>query len=161
MYLPLSPVPARAGGRLQALAVAATERGDVLEARFCYEELRSGFLSVRGLWQPGRRFITAAEEGLVPLMLADDRGAWPDPSLAAAAREAEVRAVLASREDPALLWVLAMGLGYLVWLGAAAMAILQGVPARDGVPARWGMIARWGLVSIAGFVLWSAGVALA
>ena len=161
MYLPGSPVPARAGDRLLALARAAEERGEPMEARFCYEELRSGFLSVRSFYQPGRRFIEAAEEGLVPLMLADDRGNWPDRTLPRAEREAEVRAVLGEREDPALLWVLVMGLGYLAWLGAAAMAILQGLPRHDRAPIRWPIVLRWGLVSLVGYGLWLAGVAFA
>jgi hypothetical protein len=161
MYLPGSPIPGRAGERLLALGAAAEERGEPLEARFCYEELRSGFLSVRSFYQPGQRFIDAAEEGLVPLMLADDRGNWPERTLPAAEREAQVRGVLAEREDPSLFWVLVMGLGYLAWLGAAAMAILQGLPRHDRAPIRWPVVLRWGLISAVGYGLWLAGVAFA
>lgn len=161
MYLPGSPIPGAAGERLLSLARAAEDRGEPLEARFCLEELRSGFLATRSFYQPGRRYIRRAEDGMVPLMLADGRGNWPDTSLPAAEREAAIRAVLASREDPAMLWVLVMGLGYLTWLGAAAAAILRGLPAQDDGSVRWPVIARWGAVSLGGYALWLAGVAFA
>lgn len=160
MYVPGSPIGRRAGGRLIVLADEAGARGEAREARFCLEELRSGFLAVRSAWQPGKALIGQAEERLVRLMLADERGAWPDRALSPADRETAVREVLAAREDPKLGWVLVMGLGYFVWLGAAAMGITQGLPSRGGA-IRWKLLARWGLVSAFGYALWVLGVALA
>ena len=161
MYLPFSPIPGKAAKRLLALAAAAEARGEPREARFCYEELRSGFLSVRSFYQPGKRYVEQAEAALVPLMAADVRGGWPDPGLPAQEREAAIREVLAEREDPSTLWVLVMGLGYAVWLGAAAMAIGQGLPADDHSRVRWPRIIRWAAISLAGYGTWLLGVALA
>ena len=158
MYLPGSPMGSKAGDRLLALAEAAASRGQPLEARFCYEELRSGFLSVRSFYQPGQRYIDLAETGLVPLMLADDRGNWPAHDLTDAQREAEVRAVLAQREDPSLGWVLLMGVGYLLWLGAAAAGIWRGLPIATEAPIEWAVLGRWCGLSLAGYLLWLLAV---
>jgi len=158
MYLPGSPLPSKAGDRLLTLAKAAAARGNSLEARFCYEELRSGFLSVRSFYQPGRSYIHAAEEGLLPLMLADERGNWPSRELSPEAREQAVRAVFAQREDPSLLWVLLMGLGYFVWLGAAGLGIWRGLPASDNTPIDWSTLGRYAGVSLAGYLLWLLAV---
>jgi hypothetical protein len=161
LYLPLSPVPGRAGEALVGLAEAAEDRGELLEARFCWEELRSSFLSVRSFYQPGRRFVDLAQERLVPLMLQDPRGSWPDPSLAPEERAAILQRVLAEREDPALGWVLVMGLGYGMWLGGAALAILRGVPRDDGAAVLWPVVGRWAAGSAAGYALWLLAVARA
>ncbi len=158
MYLPLSPLPAKAGDRLLDLAEAATARGEPTEARFCYEELRSGFLSIRSFYQPGKGYIAAAEDGLVPLVLADERGNWPDRSLRPADREGVVRDKLAEREDPALLWVLVMGLGYLVWLGAAGAGIWKALPVAAEEPVRWAILGRFAGLSLVGYGLWLLGV---
>lgn len=161
MYLPLSPLPHRAADRLIALAEAAGARGDRDEARFCYEEARSGLLAVRSFYQPGADTITQIEERLAALMLADERGNWPDRSLPQSEREAIIRGVLEKREDPKLLWVLVMGLGYITWLGGAAAAIWRGLPMDADAPIAWQPIRRFGGASLAGYLLWLLGVALA
>jgi hypothetical protein len=158
MYLPGSPLPRKAGDRLLALAEAATARGAVGEARFCYEELRSGFLSVRSFYQPGAHYIRAAEDGLVPLMLTDERGNWPNKQLSPAAREAAIRAVFTQREDPNLLWVLLMGVGYFVWLGAAGLGIWRGLPVAQDAPINWPVLGRYAGGSLAGYLLWLLAV---
>ena len=94
-------------------------------------------------------------------MLEDERGNWPDRSLPASEREAIVRGVLEKREDPKLHWVLVMGLGYLVWLSGAAVAIWRGLPMDAGQPIAWQQIKRFGGISLAGYLLWLLGVALA
>ena len=161
LYLPGNPVQGKAARALLALGQQHEDAGDALEARFCYEELRSGFLAVRSAWQPGKRWIAQAEERLVPLMLQDTRGDWPKRELPEEQRRAELRAVLDAREDPALGWVLVMGLGYVGWLGGAALALWRGLSEQDGLPIQWQPIRRWGAVSAAGYGLWLLGVALA
>ena len=158
MYLPFSPLPGKAGDRLLALADAARLRGEPREARFCYEELRSGFLSIRSFYQPGGSYITAAEDGLVPLMLADERGNWPDRALSPTDREGVLREKLAESEDPALLWVLVLGLGYLLWLGAAGTGIWKALPVAAEEPIRWALLGRFAGISLLGYGLWLLGV---
>ncbi|MEE2829519.1 MAG: hypothetical protein VX498_10040 [Myxococcota bacterium] len=158
MYLPLSPLPTKSGERLLALAAAATERNEPWEARFCYEELRSSFLAIRSFYQPGQRFITSAEDGLVPLMLADERGNWPDRSLQPSERESLLREVFAEREDPSLGWVLLMGLGYLLWLGGAGLGIWRALPVAAEEPIRWPLLGRFAAVSLLGYGLWLLAV---
>jgi len=161
MYLPLSPLPGKAATRLIALAEAAQRTGEVDEARFCYEELRSGFLAVRSFYQPGATFIEQAEKALTGIMLSDPRTNWPDRALPDSGREAIIRGVLQEREDPSLPWVVLMGLGYLLWLGAATAAIWRGLPGEGDSPIRWGQVRRYGLLPLAGYLLWILGVALA
>jgi hypothetical protein len=160
-YLPLSPVGARAGDALLALGARAEAAGEPLEARFCYEELRSGFLATRSLWQPGQRFVAEAERRLVPLMLADRRGNWPDRALPEGERAAVIQGVLAEREDPSNAWVLVMGAGYLIWIGGAGLAIWRGLSEDDDAPVAWKALGQWAAVSAAGYGLWLLGVALA
>lgn len=161
MYLPLSPIGHRASERLIVLAERAGGAGETDEQRFCLEELRSGWLAVRSTWQPGQRWIDDAEARLVPLMAADRRSSWPDPDASDAARQDEVRAVLAAREDPAVGWVLVMGLGYLLWLGGAGLAIARGVPATGDAPVRWKTLFSFAAVSAVGYVLWLLALARA
>jgi hypothetical protein len=161
MHLPGFPIPAKAGDRLLALSELHTANADALEARFCLEELRSGFLSTRSVYQPGARFIEESERRLVPLMLADPRGNWPPRELSEGDRAAIVQGVLSEREDPSLGWVLVMGLGYALWLGGAAMAIWRGLPDSADEPVRWRLVGRFAGVSGIGYGLWLLGVALA
>ena len=159
MYLPGLPVGAMASERLLALADRAADAGERDEARFCLEELRSGWLSVRSLWQPGQTFVTEGERRLATLILEDDRGNWPDKGLSETDRRAIVDEVLAKRGDPKMLWVLLMSLGYFVWLGGASMAIWRGIPDQPDSPVRWKIVGRWATTSVAGYLLWLLALA--
>lgn len=159
MYLPGLGTGPAASERLLALSDRAMTSGDADEARFCLEELRSGWLAVRSTWQPGQRFVTTAEERLASLMLEDPRGNWPDRALPPSERAAIVQGVLAERGDPAVGWVLLMGIGYLVWLGATALAIWQGVPTRPDHPVRWKIVGQWASAAVGGYLLWLLAVA--
>jgi hypothetical protein len=161
MYLPGSPLGAAASDRLLLLADRARAHGEPDEERFCLEELRSGWLSVRSLWQPGQRFVTEAEARLAAGILADPRGNWPPRTLDADARAAEVARVLAVRGDPAAGWVVLMGLGYLLWIGGAGLALWRGLPAQTDAPVRWKILGRWAAASAAGYLLWLLAVAKA
>lgn len=157
-YLPLLPTPHRASERLVALAERARAANDPAEERFCWEELRSGWLSVRSAWQPGAAWIVQADDAITRLVLEADGALWPDPEASPEDREAIVRARLAAREDPAVGWVLLMGLGWLVWIGAAATAIWRGIPADDERPLRWPVVGRWAGLSAAGYLVWLLGL---
>lgn len=161
MYLPLLPVPHRASERLVALAQAAEVRGELAEARFCWEELRSGWLAVRSSWQPGQRWVIQAEGSIAALILADLGAEWPSPDGTAEERESTVREALAAREDPSSFWVLVMGLGWALWLGAAGTAIWRGIPADDDAPIAWSAVRNWAAISLGGYVVWLAGLGLA
>jgi hypothetical protein len=159
MYLPGLPVGARASDRLLVLADRATAAGEPDEARFCLEELRSGWLAVRSLWQPGQSFVTEGERRLAALILEDERGNWPDKSLSDVERKAIVNGVLAERGDPKTVWVLLMGLGYLLWLGGATMAIWRGIPGQPDSPVHWKIVGQWATTSVAGYLLWLLALA--
>ncbi len=161
MYLPASPLGARASEALLRLADRATTNQEPDEARFCLEELRSGWIAVRSLWQPGGSWIAEAERRMLPLMLGDGSGAWPDPTLSQSAREDVVRQVLAARDDPHLGWVVLMGLGYVLWLGGAAGAIWRGIPADDHAPVRYKTVFSFAGLSVGGYVLWLLALARA
>lgn len=161
MYLPGSPLGDRASERLLALADAAADDGDRWEERFCLEELRSGWLAVRSTWQPGQRWIALADERLLALMMNDPEAVWPPLDMPPAKREAILRQALEPPEDPRLPFVLLMGLGYFVWLGAAAAAIWRGFPAQGEDRTDWRMVGRWGALSAGGYLLWLLGLGLA
>lgn len=161
MYLPLSPLPGKTADRLISLAEAACAQGNRDECRFCYEEVRSGFLAVRSFYQPGRETIELAEKRLGELMLADERGNWPDRTLTEDRRREIIQAVLEKREDPKLAWVLVMALGYFAWLGGAGIGIWRGLPMDPQQPIAWQQIKRFGGISLLGYLLWLLGVALA
>ncbi len=161
MYLPTSPIGARASERLLALADRAQSAQQPHESRFCLEELRSGWLAVRSLWQPGSTWIADAERRLVPLMAGDGTGAWPDPSLSKVEREAVVKDVLAIRDDPSRFWVVVMGLGYVMWLGGAGLAIWRGIPAAEAAPVRWKTVFSFASLSAGGYILWLLALARA
>ena len=161
MYLPGLPIGHRASEGLVGLADRAAAAGEQDEHRFCLEELRSGWLAVRSTWQPGRRWIDLAEERLVPIMAGDGRSSWPDPALSPTEQEAVVRAVLASRDDPALGWVLLMGLGYVTWLAGASLAIWRGLPADEDSAVHWRAVLTFSAVSVSGYALWLLALARA
>lgn len=159
MYLPGIPTGRHASERLLALTDRARSAGDRDEARFCLEELRSGWLAVRSTYQPGQRWVTEAESQLAELMLSDERGNWPPRDRSPEERRAIVERTLAERGDPALGWVLLMGLGYLAWIGGAGLAIWQGLPSRPDEPVRWKIVGRWAAASAGGYLLWLLAVA--
>lgn len=161
MYLPGSPVPQKAAERLLALAQAAKQQGRTIDARYCFEELRSGLLATRSFYQPGRTFIEIAQEELLALILEAPDGTWPDPAKPASEREAVVRSSLEAREDPSLPWVLVMGGGWVLWLGAAVRAIFAGLPSAEDAPIHWSVLRKWALISAGGYALWVLGVAMA
>ena len=159
MYLPGLSVGNIASERLVGLADRALAGADRDEERYCLEELRSGWLAVRSTYQPGQRWVTLAEERLATVMLADPRGNWPERSLPPDERAKIVAATLAERGDPDLGWVLLMGLGYIVWIGGAGMAIWKGVPSRPDVHTRWKVVGRWATAALAGYLVWLLAVA--
>jgi len=154
MYLPGLPVGAAASERLLALADRAEASGDPAEVRFCLEELRSGWLAVRSLYQPGQSWVADAEARLAALMLEDPRARWPDRSLTPAQRAQIVHATLDERGDPSAAWVVVMGLGYLLWLASAAMALWTGIPAGPDAPMRWKRLGQWAGASVGGYLVW-------
>ena len=158
MYLPGSPLADRASQRLLDLADAATDRD---QQRYCLEELRSGWLSVRGLWQPGQPWIDAAEFRLTGILTEDPRGNWPDRALPHEGRRAVVAAVLTERDDPILGWVLVMEAGFILWMAATARGFWLALPEEQGQPIAWGRLGRHLSVAALGYGLWLLGVARA
>lgn len=156
-WIPGSSQAEGASRALVALAREAEAGGDLFLARTCWEELRSGWLSVRGWWQPGASWITEAEAALPDLYLKDLRATWPDPALPLDTRRELLRQSLAQREDPSALWAMVLELGFGLWFGGATMAIVRGLPTTDDGPVLWPALRRWALLSFGGWLLFLLG----
>ena len=73
---------------------------------------------------------------------------------------AESRYVVLCAHAPAVGWSLALGLGFLAWIGATLVGIVRLVP-RDEGPLRWRAAAPWAVGSLVALVAWLLGAGLA
>lgn len=157
-WLPGNPWAEASARALERIAADLDGRGDAETALEVDRMLRSGVLSVRSLWQPMGERLAASEVRIARRMAADPKGIWPDPALPRDAREAALLANLRERRDPHPGWVVALELGFLAWVGGAAMFALRAWrPAGFDRGAAW----RWGAVVVCGYALWLAGMARA
>lgn len=160
-YVPFSGAGARSSEALVRLAGDAAAKGDHLTARACWEDLRSGWLSVRHVFQPGAEWIARAEGALPALYLLDERGTWPPLDLPEGERLAIVRERLQERTDPDGRWAFVLEFGFVSWIGGAVLAIVRGLPADDAGPIDGRALLRWGLCSATGWLLFLLGAARA
>ncbi len=153
-YLPGSPYVGRAANELWAMGEAAEAAGDQELALFAFRGLRGAAHATRSFYQPLAGRIDAAEERIAALMVEDPVASWPDRALSDEQRRAEVLANLQQNTDPHTGWVVALELGFVVWLGGAgALAWRLG---RRGNRRRTTLWLAGGVV--AGYVLWIVGM---
>lgn len=157
-WLPGNPWAEASARALERIAADLDGRGDAGTALEVDRMLLSGVLSIRSLWQPMGERLAASEVRIARRMAADPKGIWPDPSLPREAREAALLTNLRERRDPHPGWVVALELGFLAWVGGAAMFALRAWrPAGFDRGAAW----RWGAVVVCGYALWLVGMARA
>lgn len=143
-YVPGSPYPRRAIGRMGIIAKGHEMRGDITHAAAAWESIRRAALSTRHLVQPNRDLLERAERELRRLRRgtrAQDRGEGADPA--------------ARPDDPSPTMSLLLFAGLLAWIGGSLALIV--LPRRSGgrpafSPAR---VVSWS-ICLGGLALWLA-----
>lgn len=68
MYTPFSPLVDRSAERLWGLVLSCEKKGDLQMALIACRSLRSSFYAVRGLYQPGKEWITRCDAKIADLV---------------------------------------------------------------------------------------------
>ncbi len=152
-YLPGNPWVAEAHQRLLALARQAQARGDKDRARAYWGELRGAVLRLRGVTRPYAGTLAEANTNIAALS-----GAGYAHGVGSAGRT-RLLARLASPPEPHPVWTLVALLGFLVWVGGAALLLLRGL--RPDASIVWRRLWPLAAAVAGGFMLFCAGLSLA
>ena len=158
MYLPGSPYTRRAYDDLEAWGDRCEQRGERDQALVAWRAVRASALATRWLVVPYRNRLDRANHRIARLMALlpqppEDR-ATPVPRL-----EERYLALLTEDRAPEPAWVLVMGAGLFLWLGAAAWAARNGWDETDRPRLR---TLGWAGAAVGmGFLLFLAGLARA
>lgn len=118
------------------------------------DNLRSGLIAGRSLWQPRADLVAMCTEQLPPLLLrvAERRG---DPRAVGPAKAAFLAQLTAAYARPVGVGPLtsaAVAVGFVLWITGIVLAVRRGVDAAGKwLPSGW----RWLGASTAGFGLWA------
>jgi hypothetical protein len=152
-YTPWGPSHDDAVAALQDLAKRA-EPDDPELAMQAWDNLRSGLIAGRSLWQPRADVVAQCNQVLPPLLVrvADRRGDGRDKAKLLAQFQRDY-----DRPVGVAPWTsLAVGLGFALWLLGLVQVVRRGLD-EDARwrPAGW----PWAGAAVAGFALWSLGMA--
>lgn len=153
-YVPLAPHVGEAYDRLEALAAAAEEEGDLRTALAAWQGVRGSILATRSFFTPHAERLDPANRRIAALLARMDEA--PPEGRTAADLEAWHRALLSQDEAPALGWTVLALLGFLTWLGGGVLFALRGVSAEDRLVARPAITA--GVLVVVGLLLWMLGL---
>lgn len=134
-YLPGAGYVELAAEELAAVGIEASKRGDLALALRSFHELRGSFLSARGLYTPGERWIRLADREMEAI--------WKEKGFVNPG-------VSRSRNNP--FWMVLTPVGFFGWVGSSFGLIWKGF-AKNGqlVPSRaW----PWSLVLTLSYALW-------
>jgi hypothetical protein len=158
LYLPGSPTVRAALDRLDGMAAAAEQRGDLASARAALEAIRAALLGTRSFYTPFAERLPGVEARLARIY-AETEDPRVDPGASPEARRAWHLARLARHPGPSVPYA-AMALGGLfLWLGAAVGFVRTGLDA--GLRLRRGPALAAGLAFALGFALFVTGLRLA
>lgn len=125
LYLPLSPYTRDAYDALEAYARSAESRGQNDRALSAWRAVRSSALATRWLVIPYRERLERANRRIARLM-----SLLPPPPVDRGATQAQLEerhlALLQEDRAPDPAWVVLMGLGFALWMGAVAWAARVG-----------------------------------
>jgi len=147
---PGSPYQEASARRLWDLGAKAEARGETLLARHALESLRSAVLSGRGLRRPESEWIERCDTHLTAL----GRG----PSFKSY-HPASLSALSLPPEGPSAAGSLALIIGFLGWIGCAAVLALSGKRGPDMSAGRAALQLKILLALF--YLLWLAGIVLA
>ena len=178
-YVPGARHMGAAYDRLERLAMAAEEAGDLDTALAAWRAIRGSILATRSLYTPFAERLDPANQRIADLMAALEdapadqvsgatsaSGAEPGPGAAGLRADAarEQRAawhydLLIRDHAPSPFWSLLAILGFALWLGGGLLFALRGVTADDELVPR--TAAHAGIMVAAGLLLWMLGLHLA
>jgi hypothetical protein len=141
-YLPGAGYVELAAEKLAAVGIEARKRGDSALALRSFYELRASFLSARGFYTPGKRWIRLADREIAAI--------WNEKGFVQSA-------VPRSGNDP--FWIALAPISFLGWVGSSFGLIWKGF-AKNGrlLPSEaW----PWYLVLTLSYALWIVAMSLA
>jgi hypothetical protein len=158
LYLPLSPYTRDAYDALEAYARAAESRGQNDRALSAWRAVRSSALATRWLVIPYREQLERANRRIARLM-----SLLPPPPVDRGASQAQLEerhlALLQEDRAPDPAWVVLMGLGFALWMGAVAWATRRGWD--DDDRPQWPVLRVAGAVVAVGMLLFFVSLARA
>ena len=157
-YAPLSPYPVAALAHLERIGAAAERDADVDRALGAYRAMRGAILSTRSFYTPTPDRLERANQRIARLM-----SELPAPPIDAGKSPDELYrehlALLSASPRPKLLFALMALFGFGLWVGGAFTFASRGIDEDDRLVRPLAL--RWGLVVLAGFLLFSLGLAFA
>lgn len=158
LYLPGSPYVRDAYDELESFARSAEARGQGDRALAAWRAVRSSALATRWLVVPYRDRLDRANRRIARLMAALPRPPV-DRDLPASQVEERHLALLQDSGAPDPAWVVVMGLGFALWMGAVAWAARHGWD--DDDRPRWRSLRLAGAAVAAGMALFFVALARA
>jgi hypothetical protein len=177
-YVPGAPYVGAAYERMETLAQAAEQRGDIDTALAAWTGVRSSILATRSFYLPHAERLAPANQRIAVLMAARERAlangdagqadAAPDDAPAPAPLPADIgddpAAVwhyerLAPVPGPSVAWSVIAILGFATWLAGGLIFALRGVTHDDKLVPRTAAYA--GILVAVGLVIWLLGLSLA
>lgn len=169
-YVPGAPYVGAAYQRLETLARAAEERGDIDTALAAWTGVRSSILATRSFYVPHAERLAPANQRIAVLMAARERAhdasGRPDDSRdhapAAAGDDPAVAwhyERLAPVPGPSVAWSVIAILGFITWLAGGLIFALRGVTHDDRLVPRTAAYA--GILVAVGLLIWLLGLSLA
>ncbi len=153
-YLPWAPHVRRAYDRLEAIARAAEDAGDLRLALTAWRGVRGSILATRGLYVPFEERLAPAQENIAQLMAAQGSGAGPAAEGAAQHLEGFERT-----DAPSVAGAITALGGLALWLAGLLVFALRGVTDDDELAPR--PAAAAGTLFALGLMLWLGGLAAA
>ena len=154
-YVPLAPHVGDAYDRLEAMAAAAEQEGDLATALAAWQGVRGSILATRSFYTPHDERLDPANRHIASLMQRLE-GDAADPGKGAAEREAWHYELLARDEAPSVGWTLVALLGFALWIGGGVLFALRGVSSEDRLVVRAATSA--GLLVLSGLFVWLLGL---
>jgi type II secretory pathway pseudopilin PulG len=155
LWVPGSPLSARALDRLEDIATRAERAADRPTALAAWREVRASILAVRGLWTPSRERLARADARIAALAAASEGDRWG--TLEARTRWHAER--LARTDAPSVGWTLAALFGLAAWIACALGLLVRAVD--DDERLRRASALAWSLGILAGMALFMIGLRLA
>jgi hypothetical protein len=171
-YVPGAPYVGAAYERLETLAQAAEQRGDIDTALAAWTGVRSSILATRSFYLPHAERLAPANQRIAVLMATRERALANGDAGQADAAPAPLPAGVG--DDPAAVWhyerlapvpgpsvawsVIAI-LGFATWLTGGLIFALRGVTHDDTLVPRTAAYA--GILVAVGLVIWLLGLSLA
>jgi hypothetical protein len=154
-YAPGNPFVTKALQELRQIARQAEMEGQTELALASYRAIRTSCLGTRSFYTPHSERLREANQRIANLLARQPAAPMDRTKTATQRREAQER-MLERIEQPSPFWSFVVGLGFLLWIGAAVGFILRGVD--DELHLVRGPAVIWSVAFVAGLGLWILGL---